>query len=206
MPVPGSGVCLGQAALASSTALASDRAAVGPCAWDGWARAPNESLAYRLNGGNADNGGLANVNWNDARNQWNNRSFRAQGVSRDRPDSHVGADRLQPTTEHSPNGLELRFEKEVLLLIDDAKLAAEPHEHLEEVEPLRRSFDQMTLRWTRRVAGSIDQFEDLKDRSLNLGTEHITSFSGKVVDHTVEGSVEIVELLENGEVGHGAVR
>ncbi len=35
-----------------------------------------EDRSNRLNGGNSDNGGLANVNWNEARNHWNNRSLR----------------------------------------------------------------------------------------------------------------------------------
>lgn len=35
-----------------------------------------DSRRNRFNGGNSDNGGLANVNANDASNRWNNRSFR----------------------------------------------------------------------------------------------------------------------------------
>ena len=35
-----------------------------------------EDRSHRLFGGNSDNGGLASVNWNEARNHWSNRSFR----------------------------------------------------------------------------------------------------------------------------------
>lgn len=41
-----------------------------------------EDRGKRLNGGNSDNGGLANVNWNDADNSWNNRSVRPLVVSK----------------------------------------------------------------------------------------------------------------------------
>lgn len=35
-----------------------------------------EDRGNRLNGGNSDNGGLANVNYNLASNHWSNRAFR----------------------------------------------------------------------------------------------------------------------------------
>ena len=41
-----------------------------------------EDRDRRLNGGNSDNGGLANVNWNNAANHWDNKSFRPLEVSR----------------------------------------------------------------------------------------------------------------------------
>lgn len=41
-----------------------------------------EDRDNRLNGGNSDNGGLANVNYNPADNHWNNKSVRPLEVSK----------------------------------------------------------------------------------------------------------------------------
>lgn len=47
-----------------------------------------EGAHNRLNGGNSDNGGLANVNWNNADNRNDNWSPRPLGVTKG---AHVGA-------------------------------------------------------------------------------------------------------------------
>ncbi len=48
----------------------------------GWKLANFESRDNRLHGGNSDNGGLANVNYNGADNRWNNQGFRFLEVSK----------------------------------------------------------------------------------------------------------------------------
>jgi len=41
-----------------------------------------EDAGNRLNGGNSDNGGLSNCNWNNSWNRWNNGAVRPLVVSR----------------------------------------------------------------------------------------------------------------------------
>ena len=60
----------------------SSRAKDGATNTSVWCHEFFESASGRVEGGNADNGGLANVNYNNVDNHWNNRSFRFLGVLR----------------------------------------------------------------------------------------------------------------------------
>jgi len=71
-----------------------------------------------LNGGNSDNGGLANVNCNEVNNHWNNRAVRPLGVSH-KTRLNCAVCVFQPATDHPADLLQFFFKRNIFFLVNN---------------------------------------------------------------------------------------